>query len=420
MPPYPSATGKDPMLTDLPLRFLQTVRRYVADQDAASREHQRVYVLFAIALFKLLNFFGGNWDIQWHIAIGRDNLFIPPHLMVLVAFGGGITLAWFWIVHETFAVRADEQPGEIVRVGILQAPPAFFGIFLGYACALLSGLFDEWWHETFGIDSTLWSPPHICIMASTLFVDLNLMIGISTAARRLGMKFEPRSPLFWGLALTGAFTFEAVNFQMSQAFIEAYRVNGSGLMGVLFPILVGALFPMPLLLSIKIARQFRVALVIFAVAISLQLVGIGIAAAGFAILKPASVIVDFIRLNPESSISKASAFISDLGFSGWVGFLQTWSLLLSALPLGLVSLLDFLPWARRRPLVAAPVYSASLVAISFIWFKQMPVMRDYATAWPDVLLGGGLSVGMGIVLGMAGLRIARLVPGEGSKPGNIE
>ena len=161
-------------------------------------------------------------------------------------------------------MRADEQPGEIVRVGILQAPPAFFGIFLGYACALLSGLFDEWWHETFGIDSTLWSPPHICIMASTLFVDLNLMIGISSAARRLGMKFEPRSHLLWGLALTGAYTFEAVNFQMSQAFIEAYRVNGSGLMGVLFPILVGALFPMPLLLSIKIARQFRVALVIFA------------------------------------------------------------------------------------------------------------------------------------------------------------
>lgn len=408
------------MLTDLHMRLLHTVRQYAADQDAASRDHQRIYVLFTIALFKLLNFFGGNWDIQWHVAIGRDNLFIPPHLMVLVAFGGGITLAWFWIVHETFAGRANEQPGETMRVGIFKAPPAFFGIFLGYAFALLSGLFDEGWHEIFGIDSTLWSPPHICIMASTMFVDLNLMIGISTTARRLGMKFEPRSPFFWGLALTGAYTFEAVNFQMSQAFIEAYRVNGSGMTGLLYPMLVGALFPFPLLLTIKIARQFRVALMIFAVAISLQLVGIGIAAAGFAILQPVSVITDFIRLNPESSISKASAFISDLGFSGWVGFLQTWSLLLSALPLGLVALLDFLPWARRRPLVAAPVYSASLVAISYIWFKQMPVMRDYAITWPDVFLGGALSASMGIILGRIGLRIARLVSAEDSEPVDTE
>lgn len=408
------------MLTDLPMRLLHTVRQYAADQDAASRDHQRIYVLFTIALFKLLNFFGGNWDIQWHVAIGRDNLFIPPHLMVLVAFGGGITLAWFWIVHETFAGGANEQPGETMQVGILKAPPAFFGIFLGYAFALLSGLFDEGWHEIFGIDSTLWSPPHICIMASTMFVDLNLMIGISTTARRLGMKFEPRSPLFWGLALTGAYTFEAVNFQMSQAFIEAYRVNGSGMTGLLYPMLVGALFPFPLLLTIKIARQFRVALMIFAVAISLQLVGIGIAATGFAILQPVSVITDFIRLNPESSISKASAFISNLGFSGWVGFLQTWSLLLSALPLVLVALLDFLPWARRRPLVAAPVYSASLVAISYIWFKQMPVMRDYAITWPDVILSGVLSASMGIILGRLGLRIARPISAEDSEPVDTE
>lgn len=378
--------------------------------SGAALERRRMNVLFAIALFKLMNFFGGNWDIQWHVAIGRDNLFIPPHLMVLVAFAGGIALAWSWICYETFIVRADPQTSDTFRIGTLQAPAAFYGVFLGYAGAFLSGVFDEWWHQTFGIDSTLWSPPHLCIMASTMIVDYSLMIGISTAARRLGNKFEWRSPLFWGLGLTGAYMFEAVNFQMSQSFIEGFRVNGAGLMGILFPVLVGAMFPMPMLLTIKIARRFRVVLLLFAVAMFLQLIGIGIAAAGFAILQPVSVIGDFIRLNPDSSIAKAAEFISQIGFSGWVGVQQAWSLSLSAVPFVLVSLLDGSSWARRHPLVAAPVFSAGLVMVSFVWIKQMPLMRDYSIALPDVLLGVVVSVCVGLVLGSIGLRLGTIVP----------
>jgi len=377
--------------------------------DAVAHEHFRLRALFAVALFKLLNFFGGNWDIQWHVAIGRDSLWIPPHLMVVTAFIAGLVIVVSVILYETSLVRSGYKLQNTVRLGAFQASPAMMGVCLGYVGALLSGGLDELWHRTFGIDATLWSPPHLCIMASTLFVDFSLLIGIATSARRLGMEFEWRSPLLWGVALIGAYTFESVNFQMSEGFIAGYRAGGVGLMGLLYPILVGALFPLPLLLSIKIARRFWVAALIVALAITLQYIGTGVAAAGFAIFKPVSVIEEFVRLNPESTAAKTREFAHLIGITGLIGFMQAWALELSALPLVLVSLLGLSSRARRYPLLAAPLYSVSLVVISFLWFSQIPGLRDYPITWAEVGLGAALSASAGLITGWLGQMLAKRV-----------
>jgi hypothetical protein len=223
----------------------------------------------------------------------------------------------------------------------------------------------------------------------------------------LNAKLEWRSPLLWGLVLTGAYTFEAVNFQMSQAFVEGFRAGGAGLMGLLFPVLVGAMFPFPLLLNIRLAGRFGVAVLLFVVAIALQYIGTGVAAAGFAILRPESAIEEFVRLNPASSIAQARDLITSMGFTGLIGFAQAWMMWLSFIPLVFVSLLDWVPWARQRPLVAAPVFSATLVVFSAVWFRQMPVLSDYPVGWFDVALGVLISTTIGLVLGSLGLRLAR-------------
>jgi len=327
--------------------------------------------------------------------------------MVATAFISGFVIVLSVILYETYLARSGYKLQNIVRLGVLRASPAMMGVCLGYAAALLSGGLDELWHRIFGIDATLWSPPHLCIMASTLFVDFNLLIGIANSARRLGMKFEWRSPLLWGVALIGAYTFESVNFQMSEGFIAGYRAQGLGITGLLFPILVGALFPLPLLLSIKLARRFWVAALIFALAIILQYIGTGVAAAGFAIFKPVSVIEEFVRLNPQSTAAKTREFAHLIGFNGLIGFMQAWALQLSALPLILVSLLEFSSRARRHPLLAAPLYSASLVIVSYLWFSLIPGLRDYPITWAQVALGAALSASAGLVTGWLGLWLAK-------------
>ena len=377
--------------------------------DVNLLERRRMMVLFAIAAFKLMNFFGGNWDIQWHVAIGRDSLFIPPHLMVMTAFAGGLGLTWFWICYETFLVDVDAKTCRVIRLGLLRAPLAFWGILIGYTAAFVSGLFDEAWHQVFGIDSSLWSPPHLCILASTMLVDYCLMLGIATAAHRLREPFHWRRMFFWGMGLVGAYMFEAVNFQMSQAFLEAYRAQGAGLIGILFPILIGAIFPLAMLFMVRLVQRFSIVLLVFALAMFFQIISIGIAAVGFALLRPVSIIAEFIQLHPESYLGTAAQFIAQLGFSGQVGVQQTWAFSMSAIPVGLVALLDRWTWARRHWLIAAPVFSSSVVLFGYFWIKQTP-LRDYAITGFDVLIGVLLSVSIGLIFGSIGLRLCRIVP----------
>ena len=377
--------------------------------EVMAHERLRLNVLFAVAITKLFNFIGGAWDIQWHVQIGRDSLWIPPHLLVLFAFTAGLVITLALIAYETFLASAGWAQPHSVRIGPLRALPAAFGIFFGYLFALLSGGFDELWHETFGIDATLWSPPHLMIMLSTVVVDFSLMLGIAASSHRLGYEFNLKSPLFWGLVLTGAYAFESVNFQMGEAFIVGYRQGGVGLYGLLFPVLVGAFLPLSMIPLIRLARRFWVVLPALGLTLLLQYLATGIAAAGFAILKPVSVIEEYVLQNPESTAAKAREFASLLGFNGLIGFHQAWTMTLSFLPLVLVSLLELIPWARRYPLVAAPVFSIGMVVFSFIWFQQIPVLKAYPVTGLDLLLACGISGLGGLLMGSLGLKLARLV-----------
>ena len=396
------------MLSKMRIPFVQAIHSFEV-RGAQAHERLRFSVLAAIAVLKLFNLFGGIWDIQWHVAIGRDSLFIPPHLMVMTAFVSGASLAVGMLVHETRLARSGLHMPGTVRLGPLSAPLAFYGILLGYGGALLSAGFDELWHRLFGIDANLWSPPHLSIMFFTLVVDYSLLLGLAASADALRWKFHWKNPYFWMLALAGAYTFEAVNFQMAEAFLVGYRANGAGMLGLLFPILVGALFPMSLLLTIRLSRQFRIAGLIFLLALSLQLAGVLIAAAGFAILQPVSQVELYVRLNPGSTTAVARQLASQIGFNGLIGYEQAWLMVLSGGPLALVSLLDRSAWARRMPLIAAPLYSASLVLVSFIWFQFIPVLRAYHIPWWNAILGAALAAAFGLIAAMIGLGISSMV-----------
>jgi hypothetical protein len=374
--------------------------------DAVAHERLRLRLLFAVAALKLFNFIGGAWDIQWHIEIGRDSLFIPPHMLVFVAFLGGVTLVLVQITYETALARAGQEPPNAARLGPFRAPAAVFSIFFGYTFALASAGFDELWHRIFGIDATLWSPPHLMIMAATAVVDFSLLLGIASSCRRLGYGFSWRSPLFWGIVLVGAYAFEAVNFQMAEAFIVGYRMKGIGLYGLLFPILVGTMLPLSLMVCIRLSRRFWIGLLILGLTLGLQYLATGVAAAGFAVLKPVSVIDEYVRQNPNSTAAVSREFARLLGFNGLIGFHQAWTMTLAAPALALVAGLGFLPVARRNPLLAAPVFSGAMVVFSSAWFALTPVLREYPISGVDIAVAALLAAAGGLMTGEIGYRLA--------------
>lgn len=386
--------------------------RLFTGYEAVAHEQLRLRVLLAVALFKLFNFFGGNWDIQWHIAIGRDSLFIPPHMMVLVAFFAGSLISVTMLAYETLLHRQGVKLQHAMRIGALVATPATFGVIAGYLGAVFSAVFDEAWHRVYGIDSTLWSPPHLSIMASTMLVDFSLLFGIAASGRRLNPALPVSSAAFWGLILTGAYAFEAVNFQVSEAFIAGYRMGGVGLWNFLFPIMAGALFPLSLLLIIRLTGRFWVAALVFGVAILLQYMGTAISFIGLEIIKPVSEIELFVYLNPDSTIAKAREYALLTGFTGLIGFQQAWVMWLSSVPMLLVALLEWLPAAHKRPLLAAPLFGVSLVLFSFLMYQFRPYLDSLPITLADVLLSAALAGGLGWLAGYLGLRLAERGAGK--------
>ncbi len=385
---------------------LNIARAFAKPLDTAACERLRMRVLFAVAILKLFNFIGGAWDIQWHVEIGRDNLFIPPHLLVIFAFTTGLTLITILIVYESLLSSVGQAPPHSLRIGTLTAPAAAFGIFFGYIAALIGGVLDELWHRTFGIDATLWSPPHLLIMVTTMVVDFSLMLGITASARRQGYGFHLKSPLFWGLALTGAYAFESVNFQMGEAFIVGFRQGGVGLYGLLFPILMGAFLPFSMTVLIRLGKRYWIVLFAIGLTLFFQYLATGVAAAGFAILKPVSVIEEYVRLNPDSTAARAREFARLLGNNGLIGFHQAWTISLCILPLALVAALDWIPWAKRRPLAAAPVFSISMVLLSYLGYQGIPTLKNYPITGPDVILACAISAAGGLAAAWLGGRLA--------------
>jgi len=48
---------------------------------AASTVAVRRAGLWGLLVSKLIGGWGVQWDIQWHVIIGRDSFWIPPHVM---------------------------------------------------------------------------------------------------------------------------------------------------------------------------------------------------------------------------------------------------------------------------------------------------------------------------------------------------
>jgi hypothetical protein len=126
---------------------------------------------------------GGAWDVSWHRSIGRDTFWTPAH-MAIYACGvlAGIICSWL-IVESTF-LRDAELSATSVSVFGLRAP---LGIFLaGWGCVavLTSAPFDNWWHNAYGLDVKIVSPPHALLILGLRGISIGVMFLILAAMNR--------------------------------------------------------------------------------------------------------------------------------------------------------------------------------------------------------------------------------------------
>jgi hypothetical protein len=149
----------------------------VRDRSLASVSAVPWYVWSAVVAVTSTTI-GLYWDISWHTSIGRDTFWTPAHMAI--QFGAvltGLSCAYL-ILHTTFAKNAAEKEAS-VQIWRFRGPlGAFIAAWGGFAM-LTSAPFDNWWHDSFGLDVKILSPPHVVLVTGIFFMGFGGLVLIA-------------------------------------------------------------------------------------------------------------------------------------------------------------------------------------------------------------------------------------------------
>jgi hypothetical protein len=201
------------------------------------------WYLWCAALAVTSAYVGGYWDISWHRSIGRDTFWSAPHLAIY-ACGvlAGLSSAYL-IFTTTFSTRPDvarpfsasardrftratadapkreEREGGQGRVGGAESPAlqdtgvriwglsgpigAFISAWGGVAM-LVSAPFDDWWHNAYGLDVKIISPPHMVLAAGFFGIEFGTIMLLLAFMNRASDRLRTR--LQWLFLYVGGTT----------------------------------------------------------------------------------------------------------------------------------------------------------------------------------------------------------------------
>jgi hypothetical protein len=127
--------------------------------------------------------FGLYWDVSWHMTIGRDTFWTPAHLAI--QFGGILVAAVsaYLIFSTTWGHDAAAQAAS-VKVWGFRGPLGAFLACWGGVTMVTSAPFDNWWHNSFGLDVQIVSPPHMVLALGILGVEIGALLLLASAMNR--------------------------------------------------------------------------------------------------------------------------------------------------------------------------------------------------------------------------------------------
>jgi hypothetical protein len=124
------------------------------------------------------------WDISWHRTVGRDTFWTLPHLEEqLGASITGLTCGWLVLKTTFFGTAADRAA--TVRFWGFSGPLGAWVCIWGTLLMIASAPFDDWWHNAYGLDVQIVSPPHMVLLWG--------MVAIQTGAILMAVAVQNRA-----------------------------------------------------------------------------------------------------------------------------------------------------------------------------------------------------------------------------------
>jgi hypothetical protein len=118
---------------------------------------------------------GVYWDISWHRSIGRDTFWTPAHMAIYLCGVLAGIVSGYLILSTTFD-RSSPLREPAVGMWGFRAPVGAFIVAWGGIAMLVSAPFDNWWHDAYGLDVKIISPPHALLFLGNGAIQLGALI----------------------------------------------------------------------------------------------------------------------------------------------------------------------------------------------------------------------------------------------------
>jgi hypothetical protein len=117
------------------------------------------------------------WDIAWHRTIGRDSFWTPAHMAIYLGGVLGGAGSGYQVLKATFSADPSARARTVPMWGFRGPLGAWVSIW-GAIAMLTSAPFDDWWHNAYGLDVKIISPPHMVLAMGmiTLVIGARLQV----------------------------------------------------------------------------------------------------------------------------------------------------------------------------------------------------------------------------------------------------
>ncbi|MDX2191936.1 MAG: hypothetical protein NW201_01195 [Gemmatimonadales bacterium] len=154
-----------------------------AETGREARVGTAAWAAYACVFASVCVVLGVEWDISWHMTIGRDTFWTPAHLAIYL--GGAVSgLACGATVLRTTFLGSPAERATAVGVWGFRGPLGAWVAIWGAVAMITSAPFDNWWHDAYGLDVKILSPPHTLLLLGIISIQFGALLLMASCQNR--------------------------------------------------------------------------------------------------------------------------------------------------------------------------------------------------------------------------------------------
>ena len=159
---------------------------------AARPEDGRIpWYLWCAAVAVTSAYIGGYWDISWHRSIGRDTFWSPPHLAIYACGVLARPRRRVSDSHDDVRHSGAAAGRERSHLGASEGRLARSSARGAASPCSTSAPFDDWWHNAYGLDVKIISPPHMVLALGFFGINFGAVMLMLAFLNRAGRHVAP-------------------------------------------------------------------------------------------------------------------------------------------------------------------------------------------------------------------------------------